>query len=88
MLNGTPVASGDAQDSGSPSAPANSARSALTVTVAARVMPTWAKRVCLPRLAISITRTKENFGPPLTVTTSSRPSVTSASGAAGMPPAK
>jgi hypothetical protein len=64
------------------------ARSALTVTLAARVTPTCASLVCLPRLASSITRTKESFEPSLTVITSSRPSLTSASGAAGVPPAK
>ncbi len=66
------MASGDANGSGSPSAPASTGRSALTVTLASRMTPTWASRVCLPRLASTITRTNESFEPSLTVITSSR----------------
>jgi len=82
------VASGDAPGSGSPSAPASIARSARTVTLAARATPTCARRTCFPRRASSITRAKDSFEQSPTVITSSRPSVTAASGAAGVPPAK
>ena len=47
-----------------------------------------ASRVCLPRLASTITWMKESFEPSRTVITSSSPSLISASGAACMPPAK
>jgi hypothetical protein len=88
IRSGTPTATDGACASGSPSAPAVTARSAVTATVAARSVLTWSSRRWVPRLAASITRRNDSFPPPLTMITSSSPSLTSAAGAASVPAAK
>jgi hypothetical protein len=64
------------------------ARSAVTVTLAARCMLTWSISTCVPRPARSIACTNDSFVPALTMITSSRPSPMSAPGATFFPAAR
>jgi hypothetical protein len=88
MRSGEPARSGQAEASVSPSAAAGTARSAVTVTQAARCVVTSSISTCVPRPARSIASTNDSFVPWRTMITSSSPSLTSASGATCLPAAR
>jgi len=88
ITSGEPAPSGQAQASVSPSAAAGMARSAVTVTRAARCVVTSSIRTCLPRPARSIASANDSFVPWRTMITSSSPSPMSASGATCLPAAR
>jgi len=83
-----PALSGQAEASVSPSAAAGMARSAVTVTQAARCVATSSISTCVPRSARSIALTNDNFVPWRTMITSSSPSPMSAWGATCLPAAR
>jgi hypothetical protein len=88
MRSGVPALSGAAHARVSPSAAAGMARSVVTVTEADRSVLTWLSRTCAPLPALSMTLTNDSFLACRTMITSSRPSLTSASGAAFFPAAR